>query len=224
MQRCCFDLAEVNAVELPARRSGVFTSRLVRQRKMGSQLDWRDHMMATDANVHAPRSAVATGLGHVYFLRVEPSAQNHNLDDYRYVLCEAGLLEGQSKPSYCGNRRMYRGYAYFRDSLPAEVSTLCDLVTKLNQLNFVQITVSSQADAFILFESLNNRGIPLSAIDIIKNKLLAEMERQHTQILTTLLSDGSGSSMRCAMLPSKSVSYDIFTMPLKIYQGFALKV
>jgi uncharacterized protein DUF262/uncharacterized protein DUF1524 len=116
---------------------------------------------------------------HVYFLRVQPSAQNHNLDDYRYVLCEAGLLDGQSKPRYCGNRRMYRAYAYFWDSLPTEVSVLCDLVTKLNQLNFVQITVSSQADAFILFESLNNRGIPLSAIDIIKNKLLAEMERQH---------------------------------------------
>jgi uncharacterized protein with ParB-like and HNH nuclease domain len=60
-----------------------------------------------------------------------------------------------------------------------EVSDLCDLVTKINQLNFVQITVGSQSDAFILFESLNNSGIPLSAIDIIKNKLLAEMERKH---------------------------------------------
>jgi uncharacterized protein with ParB-like and HNH nuclease domain len=53
------------------------------------------------------------------------------------------------------------------------------MVRKINQLIFVQITVGSQSDAFTLFESLNNRGIPLSAIDIIKNKLLAEMERQH---------------------------------------------
>ena len=29
------------------------------------------------------------------------------------------------------------------------------------------------------FETLNNRGVPLSAIDIIKNKMLSEMERTH---------------------------------------------
>src|SRR5690606_7075306 len=49
----------------------------------------------------------------------------------------------------------------------------------INQLTFVHISVSSQADAFTLFETLNNRGVPLSATDIIKNKMLAEMERQH---------------------------------------------
>src|SRR5208283_1471654 len=37
----------------------------------------------------------------VYFLRVQPSAQNHNLEDYRYILSEVGLLEGQPKPPYC---------------------------------------------------------------------------------------------------------------------------
>ena len=56
---------------------------------------------------------------------------------------------------------------------------LLALVSKINQLNFVHISVSSQADAFTLFETLNNRGVPLSAIDIIKNKMLAEMEKQH---------------------------------------------
>src|SRR4030095_7706199 len=48
-----------------------------------------------------------------------------------------------------------------------------------NQLMFVQITVGSQSDAFTLFESLNNRGVPLSAMDIIKNKMLAQMEKKH---------------------------------------------
>ncbi len=124
------------------------------------------------------RGGISVGK-NVYFLRVQPSAQNHNLEDYRYVLCEVGLLEGQPKPPYCGNRRTYQAFAYFSDRAPTKVSDLCDLVTKINQLIFVQITVGSQSDAFTLFESLNNRGIPLSAIDIIKNKLLAEMDRQH---------------------------------------------
>lgn len=115
---------------------------------------------------------------HVYFLRVQPSTQNHNLEDYRYVLAEIGLLEGQPKPRYCVKRSIHRAFAYFLAYTPTEVSALCKMVLKINQLNFVQITVGNQSDAFTLFESLNNRGIPLSAIDIIKNKLLAEMERQ----------------------------------------------
>lgn len=116
---------------------------------------------------------------HTYFLRVQPSAQNHNLEDYRYMLTEIGLLEGQPKPRYYGNRSIYKAFAYLSAHTPTEVPALCNMVRKINQLNFVQITVGSQSDAFTLFESLNNRGIPLSAIDIIKNKLLAEMERQH---------------------------------------------
>jgi uncharacterized protein with ParB-like and HNH nuclease domain len=61
------------------------------------------------------------------------------------------------------------------DQLPG----LLKLLEKINQLMFVQITVGSQADAFTLFESLNNRGVPLSAMDIIKNKMLAQMEKKH---------------------------------------------
>ena len=53
------------------------------------------------------------------------------------------------------------------------------LMMRINQLTFVHISVGSQADAFALFESLNNRGMPLSAMDIIKNKMLAQMERKH---------------------------------------------
>lgn len=116
---------------------------------------------------------------NTYFLRVQPSAQNHNLEDYLYVLTEIKLLEGQPKPRYCGNRSIYKAFDYFLTHTPTEVPIICDIVEKINELSFVQITVGSQSDAFTLFESLNNRGMPLSAIDIIKNKLLAEMERQH---------------------------------------------
>jgi uncharacterized protein with ParB-like and HNH nuclease domain len=116
---------------------------------------------------------------NTYFLRVQPSSQNHNLEDYRYVLTETGLLGKEQKPPYWGLRSMYKTYAYFREHVPQNVPALSDLVRKINQLTFVQITVGSQSDAFTLFESLNNRGVALSAVDIIKNKLLAQMERQH---------------------------------------------
>jgi uncharacterized protein with ParB-like and HNH nuclease domain len=124
------------------------------------------------------RGAFAVGK-NIYFLRVQPSGQNHNLTDYRYLLCQAGLLENQPKQAHCGNRILARSFYYFQEKIPTDVSGLFKLMEKINQLMFVQITVGSQADAFTLFESLNNRGVPLSAMDIIKNKMLAQMERKH---------------------------------------------
>lgn len=116
---------------------------------------------------------------NVYFLRVQPSAQNRNLEDYHYLLSEAQLIDKQPKPSYFGNRLLAKAYAYFHETIPSEVGDLLLLLERINQLMFVQITVGSQADAFTLFESLNNRGVPLSAMDIIKNKMLAAMEKKH---------------------------------------------
>lgn len=116
---------------------------------------------------------------NMYFLRVQPSAQNHNLADYLYLLSDAGLIESQPKQPYCGNRLLGRDYAYFQEKTPNDVDNLLMLMERINQLMFVQITVGSQADAFTLFESLNNRGVPLSAMDIIKNKMLAQMEKKH---------------------------------------------
>jgi len=116
---------------------------------------------------------------NTYFLRVQPSAQNHNLADYLYLLSYARLIDKQPKHPYCGNRLLGRTYAYFQDKIPDDVAGLLKLVERINQLIFVQITVGSQADAFTLFESLNNRGVPLSAMDIIKNKMLSQMEKKH---------------------------------------------
>ncbi len=116
---------------------------------------------------------------NVYFLRVQPSAQNHNLADYLYLLSESELIESQPKQPYCGNRLLGRAYGYFLERISSDVGDLLKLINRINQLVFVLITVDSQADAFTLFESLNNRGVPLSAMDIIKNKMLAQMEKKH---------------------------------------------
>jgi len=113
------------------------------------------------------------------FLRVQPSSQNSNLEDYKYLMGSIGMIKDRPKPRYLGVRSMCKAYRYFQNNIPEDASSLLSLVAKINQLNFVHISVNTQADAFTLFETLNNRGVPLSAIDIIKNKMLAEMEKQH---------------------------------------------
>lgn len=113
------------------------------------------------------------------FCRVQPSSQNHNLEDYLFILSELGLINKRPRPHYCTLRTMYKAFDHFQRNIPNDADSLLSLVSKINQLKFVYISVGSQADAFTLFETLNNRGVPLSAIDIIKNKMLSEMERQH---------------------------------------------
>lgn len=118
---------------------------------------------------------------HYYFLRVQPSTQNSNLADYLTLLQEIGAFTAGShqRPPNYGNRLFSRAYKFFGERLPNTYAEITEFLNKINQLLFVTITVSNQADAFALFESLNNRGVPLSAIDIIKNKLLSTLEHQH---------------------------------------------
>lgn len=113
--------------------------------------------------------------------RFEPSEQAQNKTDFRRILSE--LFPKQvSAPTGLknfGNRRIAKAYSYFVDRLKglSEAETLV-LFEKLKAAILVKIEVPSHSDAFVLFETINNRGIPLSAIDIIKNNLLAELDKR----------------------------------------------
>ncbi len=116
-------------------------------------------------------------------LRVIPQIQNNNQSDYRAVLSDIGVIGQVDAPAYAGNRKIYRAYRYFQgriQDLLAEkinpVETVMGFLEKVSQACVVKIEVASHADAYTLFESLNNRGMPLTAIDLIKNKLLARLE------------------------------------------------
>lgn len=114
-----------------------------------------------------------------FFLRVQPSTQNSNFNDYLHILNELELIKGDYKSKFCGVRRLYKAYNYFYDNLPDTYDGIKEILHKINSLKFIHISVTSSSDAFVLFESLNNRGVPLSAMDIIKNKMLAHLEKQH---------------------------------------------
>jgi len=115
------------------------------------------------------------------FLRVQPSTQNNNLSDYKFIFKECGLIARADAPKNFGNRRFSRAFQFFLQETPEDLNGLTELLEKINRLVFIHIAVGTQADAFVLFETLNNRGVDLSPIDIIKNSLLAEMEKQKKQ-------------------------------------------
>src|SRR3989344_4690178 len=110
-------------------------------------------------------------------LRIELSHQNNNFSDYKSVLGEIGIIDFDGDIKNKGNRKIFKAYRYFLLRLEDKnTDELRELLSHLYDTLLVKIEVNSHSDAFLLFESLNNRGVPLSAIDLIKNKMLAVLE------------------------------------------------
>lgn len=126
-------------------------------------------------------------------LRLTPSVSGKNKQDYEHLFAfESRIMDGKfAKSTSAGLRRIVKAYRYFQTRLSEQKkvdeesfdnvfdrkSTL-ELLKKLNSAVLVKIEVVSHSDAFTLFETLNNRGVPLTAIDLIKNSFLNEFEKR----------------------------------------------
>lgn len=121
-------------------------------------------------------------------LRVRPQSQNSNYDDYLNVLKTSGLEVKAPTVKFLGNRRIMKCYNHFNDRLDrlagpkSSVRPVLALLNRVKRAIIVKLEVESTADAFTLFESLNNRGIPLTPIDIIKNSLLAAADKKRSGV------------------------------------------
>ena len=114
--------------------------------------------------------------GKAKFLRVKPTSQNHNLEDYIYLLHEIGLLKDQpTYPSNWGNRRFVKAYRFFHKNLPDDRNNLENILNRIQNLHFILITADDPSMAYRMFETLNNRGVPLTPVDIIKNQILSQL-------------------------------------------------
>ena len=127
----------------------------------------------------------------VYRSKLKLQVQNFNLDDYLSLLSENNVVSDKLKrPNNAGNRRIYRAFKHFNKCIEefikdkaeegiTEIEALFELKDKFNEAIIVGIEVDSHKDAYMLFESLNNRGVPLSAVDLIKNTLIATSEKSN---------------------------------------------
>ncbi len=113
-----------------------------------------------------------------------PQVQNNNQDDFSTVMYENGILKFAKKVPFFGNRKIARCFNYLLfkidqdlDKCDNKVATLLEIKKKVFNAMLVKIEVSSHSDAYILFESLNNRGTPLTAIDLMKNLIMARAEK-----------------------------------------------
>jgi uncharacterized protein with ParB-like and HNH nuclease domain len=124
-------------------------------------------------------------------LRVRPQIQNSNYDDYLNVLKVSGLDVKAPNVKFLGNRRIMKAYNHFSGLIKQQagpkssVKPVLQLLKRVKRAILVKLEVESASDAFTLFESLNNRGMQLTPIDIIKNSLLAAADKKQYTGFTT---------------------------------------
>ncbi|EKD23503.1 MAG: hypothetical protein ACD_81C00234G0004 [uncultured bacterium] len=123
------------------------------------------------------KTRIVQGGGEAW-TRIILSEQHGNLVDFEALLADLGLLKIGTEVRGRKARKIYKAYDYFLGRLKEyDLEGLKKLFTWIDSILVVMIEVSSHADAFMLFEGLNDRGVPLAAGDLIKNKMLSELER-----------------------------------------------
>ena len=148
-------------------------------------------------------------------MKLVPQVQNHNKDDFDFLMHDSGLRKATApRHPYYHLRKISRCYNYFlyridkeMDGMATEdaIDFLLGKFNKVKQAMLVKIEVSTHSDAYVLFESLNNRGTPLTAIDLMKNLIMARAENNNLtvddcfnrwQILLDNISDNYGIQER----------------------------
>ncbi|GAB4196384.1 MAG: hypothetical protein OHK0013_03570 [Sandaracinaceae bacterium] len=109
-----------------------------------------------------------------------PTQQERDRDTFR------ALVDGGDAPA---NARMARAVAYFRERLagtdsegePIDLERV--IATLATRLTVVSIHLAETDDPYLIFESLNAKGTPLTQADLIRNYLLLRLRTQDQERL-----------------------------------------
>lgn len=125
----------------------------------------------------------------IYSPKLILQEQGFNNVDFESILKENGIIDSAKYQNWRGVRRIEKAFRHFGKCIDdyivekktdnpdiLETDILFELVSKFLSVVLVGIDVDSHKDAYMLFESLNHRGVPLSAIDLIKNILISEAD------------------------------------------------
>lgn len=120
-----------------------------------------------------------------------PQCQNNNDVDFNYAIFS--LLQHQlTEPLYYGNRRIGRAVKVLSKLIEDDLASckpknkekkLKEVYDKVQAAELVKIEAKNHYDAYMLFESLNNRGVPLTAIELMKNKMMSETDKNNGDII-----------------------------------------
>lgn len=99
-------------------------------------------------------------------------------------------MASKGKKEDKSNKLMAQAYLLFRDKIDIEVKSgkgaldvINDLLSAIdNRLQVIRIAVADDYDAYLLFETLNDRGLALSVADLLKNHLFSRAENRLAEV------------------------------------------
>lgn len=153
---------------------------------------YRDYLSEDDQDVLPSLRKTLKSKNSPNEMKLVPQIQNNNKDDYDYLMNSLELRNASApRHAYFPTRKIARCYEYFLSRIAKEMEDKCNeeavnfllgKYNKVKQAMLVKIEVSTHSDAYVLFESLNNRGTPLTAIDLMKNLIMARAESHNLTI------------------------------------------
>jgi|GEM_PF-2627488 len=119
--------------------------------------------------------------------RLKLSYQKRDNEHYEAVLKFSGVFNRddplESLPSSLGETARHnigKCFQFFYGTVSKKKglsnTEVVQLYKKVADLLIVDIKADNSSDAYVLFESLNNRGEPLTGLDLIKNSILAKID------------------------------------------------
>ncbi|MFQ1023495.1 DUF262 domain-containing protein [Avibacterium paragallinarum] len=119
-------------------------------------------------------------------IRFIPSIQNNNKTDFEYLIRKVVKKEKEENneaPANFGNRRIAKAFKHFSERIDTiikkdDIKALFDFLDKVTSACVVRIDTKDETSAFILFESINNRGVPLTPMDLIKNTMISSINNK----------------------------------------------
>ena len=132
---------------------------------------------ADDEDINFKKSSLKRMIVSDKKTRLVPQKQGKNKEDFEYLLNSEIIKVPAAKPSNYGNRRISKNYNWFKEYVDKlDVNEIIQLFNKICGLTFISASVDNAQTAFIIFETMNNRGMALSAIDLIKNSYLSRTD------------------------------------------------
>ena len=132
---------------------------------------------ADDEDINFKKSSLKRMIVSDKKTRLVPQKQGKNKEDFEYLLNSEIIKVPAAKPSNYGNRRISKNYNWFKEYVDKlDDNETIQLFDKICGLTFISASVDNAQTAFILFETMNNRGMALSAIDLIKNSYLSRTD------------------------------------------------
>lgn len=124
---------------------------------------------------------------------IVPNLSLNDIDNdfyYKHVILKPGTSEKKVSPIRESHERIRKAYGIAKSKVKSHISTtgnptealldICDYIDE--NLKVILVKVPNHANAYTIFETLNDRGLALAISDLLKNFLLGQSDKRLPEV------------------------------------------